>query len=340
MIRTVRSSLIRLIIEAKKTTIQKCCYRRRAPIGSLRSCSHQLYACSQAGVAGHRPRQTPSRSSCHHLSMRAAVVVGTVAVGAWLCWRIGERRRTATSSGSLRPLPFTIVDVFTTGEAMTGNQLLVVEDRADSLSDSAMQCIAAEIGFAESAFVRSNDSVRIFTIDEEVPQAGHPIIGTAEVVGGPCAAPGRQLTLVTRKGPISVRSGAAGGTWFASQDPPVWLGHASRSSVGTVLRSGAERLVGESFAIGSTCGLPYALVPVATRAALDDLTIDAAAPPGALQAQCTELANGLALYFYVRTGASSCRTRMFCHEGGRWVEDVATGSAAGPLACLKNDIVF
>ena len=25
---------------------------------------------------------------------------------------------------------------------------------------------------------------------------------------------------------------------------------------------------------------------------------------------------------------------MFCHEGGRWVEDVATGSAAGPLACL------
>ena len=34
----------------------------------------------------------------------------------------------------------------------------------------------------------------------------------------------------------------------------------------------------------------------------------------------------------MRTGEAAARTRMFCSEGGRWIEDVATGSAAGPLA--------
>ena len=70
-------------------------------------------------------------------------------------------------------LPFHIVDVFTTGTAMTGNQLLVIEDRADALSDSQMQSIAAEIGFAESAFMRAAGGVRIFTVDEEVKHDGN-----------------------------------------------------------------------------------------------------------------------------------------------------------------------
>ena len=216
---------------------------------------------------------------------------------------------------------------------MTGNQLLVVEDHAEVLSDSQMQAIAAEIGFAESAFVRRGGGVRIFTCDAEVPQAGHPIIGLAEIIGGPCSTPGRRLTLLTKKGPVGVVSGEAG-TWYMSQDPPDWLGHASRRSVAGILRSGASSLVGDSFPIGSTCGLPYALVPVASEAELDALAIDAGASPDAFQAQC-ELENGLAVYFCLAGAgqAGTCRTRMFCFENGMWVEDVATGSAAGPLAC-------
>ena len=230
-------------------------------------------------------------------------------------------------------LPFHIVDVFTTGAASTGNQLLVVEDRADSLTDEAMQSIASEIGFAESAFVRSKDTVRIFTVDVEVPQAGHPIIGLSEIIGGPCRAHGKQLVLGTKKGPIHVESGEQPGSWFAMQDPPDWLGHASRRSVEPLLKSGAGHLVGDAYPIGSTCGLPYALVPVSSEASLDSLAIDPGAPPDAFQAQCTTLPNGLALYFYVHVAATTFRTRMFCHEGGMWIEDVATGSAAGPLAC-------
>ena len=122
-----------------------------------------------------------------------------------------------------------------------------------------------------------------------------------------------------------------------SQDPPEWLGYASSLSVQCLLRVGAEHLVGDRFPIGSTCGLPYVLVPVDSEAALDELQIDVGGSPNDFQSQCA-LPNGLALYFYFRRTASAseqptCRTRMFCHESGMWVEDAATGSAAGPLAC-------
>ena len=233
-------------------------------------------------------------------------------------------------------LPFHIVDVFTTGQPMTGNQLLVVEDRADSLSDSAMQAIASEIGFAESAFVRSADAVRIFTVDSEVPQAGHPIIGLSEIIGGPCDRAGRKLSLKTKKGPIGVVSGPTAGTWFASQDPPLWLGHASKQSVASILRFGPLFLCGEQFPIGSTCGLPYALVPVETEAALDALAIEPGASPEAFQAESTELPNGLAVYFYVQTREARCRTRMFCYEGGAWVETFEGSSKSIPLKASEG----
>ena len=218
-------------------------------------------------------------------------------------------------------LPFHICDVFTTGESLSGNQLLVVEDVDEILSDASMQAIASEIGFAESAFIRNGNVVRIFTTDEEVPQAGHPIIGLSEIMGGETLC---ELELFTRKGPIRTWPGEVKGTWWASQDPPEWLGDVARSSVAALLRGSAE-VVGDSFPVGSTCGLPYALVPVPSEAELDALVVDPSAPCDAL--------GGNSVYFYARTGEASCRTRMFCHEGGRWIEDVATGSAAGPLAC-------
>ena len=67
--------------------------------------------------------------------------------------------------------------------ANKGRQLLTLNRLCTTgqgcfLSDADMLSIAKEIGFAESAFVRKDNAVRIFTTDEEVPQAGHPILGT------------------------------------------------------------------------------------------------------------------------------------------------------------------
>ena len=91
-------------------------------------------------------------------------------------------KRKATAMDTTDGFHFHILDVFTTGRPMSGNQLLVLEDHDNTLSTAAMQKIAQEIGFAESAFVRQPASgcaasVRIFTTDAEVPQAGHPLVG-------------------------------------------------------------------------------------------------------------------------------------------------------------------
>ena len=228
-------------------------------------------------------------------------------------------------------LPFHLLDVFTTGAAMTGNQLLVVEDKGDTLTDTSMLAIAKEIGFAESAFVRSSN-VRIFTIDMEVPQAGHPVLGLAEIVAGAGLESGGSVTLVTKKGPITVRfdsntntntdgttdstsdsEGDTGtGRWTASQDPAEWWPDLAYTEVAARLHSTQANAitggVGVSFPVGSTCGLKYALVPVASEEALDTLVVDPSADPMPDP--------DVWLYFYHRTAEDAVRTRMFCHEGG------------------------
>lgn len=76
---------------------------------------------------------------------------------------------------------FCLVDVFGTAR-FSGNPLPVLFD-ADSLSDAEMQRITRWFGFSETAFlVLPTDSaadyrVRIFTLERELPFAGHPTLG-------------------------------------------------------------------------------------------------------------------------------------------------------------------
>ena len=82
---------------------------------------------------------------------------------------------------------YTIADVFT-DVPLQGNQVAVFTD-ATGLSDETMQRAARELNLSETVFVfRSADpnahlQVRIFTPTTELPFAGHPILGTAFVVG-------------------------------------------------------------------------------------------------------------------------------------------------------------
>lgn len=74
------------------------------------------------------------------------------------------------------------LDVFTT-KAYEGNPLAVVTD-GDGLTQKRMQAIAREMNLAETVFVQKPTSVRalarlrIFTTKQELPFAGHPVIGT------------------------------------------------------------------------------------------------------------------------------------------------------------------
>jgi trans-2,3-dihydro-3-hydroxyanthranilate isomerase len=86
----------------------------------------------------------------------------------------------------MRKLAFTQIDVFTS-HPLQGNQLAVFPD-AGSLSDGEMQAIAREMNLSETTFILPRDpatearegvKTRIFTVEEELPFAGHPTLGTA-----------------------------------------------------------------------------------------------------------------------------------------------------------------
>jgi trans-2,3-dihydro-3-hydroxyanthranilate isomerase len=77
---------------------------------------------------------------------------------------------------------FHTLDVFTTTR-FEGNPLAVITD-GDSLSDDQMQAIAREMNLAETVFVqkptdeRALARLRIFTTQQELKLAGHPVVGT------------------------------------------------------------------------------------------------------------------------------------------------------------------
>ena len=90
-----------------------------------------------------------------------------------------------------RRLPFTQFDVFTS-RALEGNPLAVFPD-GRSLNDDEMQAIAKEMNLSETTYILPRDSatekergirVRIFTVQEELPFAGHPTLGTAFALRG------------------------------------------------------------------------------------------------------------------------------------------------------------
>src|ERR1700680_389843 len=109
---------------------------------------------------------------------------------------------------------YRIVNVFTQERrALSGNPLCVVE-RGQSLDEATMQALALQFNLSETTFIlpseRANARVRIFTPRFEMPFAGHPTLGTAQV----CRALGlgsAHLTLEMPAGVLNVS--AVGSRW-------------------------------------------------------------------------------------------------------------------------------
>ena len=111
------------------------------------------------------------------------------------CWPVepDELLKQGRADGTInrheyRPSPFSIAqfDVFSS-RPFEGNSLAVFPD-ARGLSDQQMQAIAREMNLSETTFILPRDAaierergvrVRIFTVKEELPFAGHPTLGTA-----------------------------------------------------------------------------------------------------------------------------------------------------------------
>ena len=92
---------------------------------------------------------------------------------------------------------YEVLDVFT-DTPLRGNPVAVFTD-AGGLSAEVMQRTARELNLSESVFVVGGPSdqdgydaqIRIFTPATELPFAGHPVLGTAFVIGA-----ARQVALV------------------------------------------------------------------------------------------------------------------------------------------------
>jgi trans-2,3-dihydro-3-hydroxyanthranilate isomerase len=227
-------------------------------------------------------------------------------------------RRAPSVSG--RAVVYTLLDVFT-DKRFEGNQLAVVTD-ARAVHEQDMQRIASELHLSETVFIlapeRGGDvRIRIFTPGGEFPFAGHPVLGTAILVG---AALGLQsVTLETPRGLVPVRLSEAAGTPFGwmQQPIPTWQPYAGERELLGALGAAGSLLPVEIYDNGPH----HVYVALDSEAAVAELAPDlgALARLGEVEANC------------FAGGGTRWKTRMFAPALGV-PEDPATGSAAGPLA--------
>src|SRR2546430_9946473 len=108
---------------------------------------------------------------------------------------------------------FIQLDVFTQ-TPLSGNPLAIFPD-ARGLNNGEMQALAREMNLSETTFVlprdpateaREGKKVRIFTVEDELPFAGHPTLGTALHLYASASAPdSKEITLDLKAAKIPVR---------------------------------------------------------------------------------------------------------------------------------------
>ncbi|HWX53612.1 MAG TPA: PhzF family phenazine biosynthesis protein [Verrucomicrobiae bacterium] len=232
-----------------------------------------------------------------------------------------------------RRLPFVQLDVFTS-VPLEGNQLAVFTD-GRGLNDAEMQALAREMNFPETTFVLPRDQaterergvrVRIFTVNEELPFAGHPTLGTAMAVRGDSGT--EEICLDLNVGKIPVRFLLKDGLPFGvmtQRDPDFGQVH-PRAAVAFATGLSESDLAADLPIQTVSTGNAFVIVPVKSLAVLQGL-----APTWARMNEY--LAKTDAKFFYFVSQETLDRearlqARMIFYNG----EDPATGSAAGPCA--------
>jgi trans-2,3-dihydro-3-hydroxyanthranilate isomerase len=239
-------------------------------------------------------------------------------------------------------LAFLHLDVFTR-TPFGGNQLAVFLDPPADLPATVMQAIANEMAFSESTFVfpperpDTDVRVRIFTPADELPMAGHPTIGTAFALAhARRLSPGQSRTVFGEGvGPVPIdltwKGASLDFAWMTQANPTFGPILRDPAPVAAALGLEARDLSPDGLPVQRvSCGVPYVIVPIASRAAVDRAVLD---PRGLRRAFEADDSPDVALYLMTLdrgTDEAVVYTRMFA-PGIGIVEDPATGSAAGPL---------
>jgi trans-2,3-dihydro-3-hydroxyanthranilate isomerase len=225
-------------------------------------------------------------------------------------------------------------DVFS-ANPLEGNSLAIFSD-GRGISDAEMLSIAKEMNLSESTFILPRDAqterekgvrVRIFTVQEELPFAGHPTLGTAFALRGDSGA--EVITLELNVGKVPVRFENNGGEAAFGEmtqiDPTFGMQH-DRASVSQATGLGLNDFDSSLPIETVSTGMPFTIVPLKSLAAIQDMRIDLNRA-----GEYLEKTNGKFLYFVARETvdpAARLHARMIFYNG----EDPATGSAAGCTA--------
>jgi trans-2,3-dihydro-3-hydroxyanthranilate isomerase len=226
---------------------------------------------------------------------------------------------------------YVVCDVFT-DRPLSGNQLAVFTD-ARGIPEEDLQSLAREMAFSETVFVypANGDAhvrLRIFTPEAELPFAGHPVLGSAFVLGGPLQA--ETVRLETGVGVIPVlleREGPRIVFGRMTQPVPTWEPFAHADELLAALGVDGSELPIDVY----DNGLKYVYVVLRSADGVAALQPD-------LQ-RLGALSEVLGTNCLAGSG-TTWKTRMFAPADGV-PEDPATGSAAGPLAVhlLRHGLV-
>ena len=239
------------------------------------------------------------------------------------------------------PLSYLHYDVFT-GEALLGNQLAVFTD-ARGLDTGKMQRLAREMNFSESTFILpaerpdTDTRMRIFTPMNEMPMAGHPTIGSTFALAqtGVIRPGSARFVFGLNVGPVPVdlewNGSALRFAWMTQSTPTFGPIVADRAVVAAALGLETADLADGLPVQEVSCGVPFLLVPLRDRQAVDRAISDAAA--FRRLTATTKLDRAIFMFSTDPPGSTeTAYRRMFAPEFGI-IEDPATGIASGPLGC-------
>ena len=233
-----------------------------------------------------------------------------------------------------RSFKFVQYDVFTS-RPLEGNPLAVLPE-ATGLSDDEMQAIAREMNLSETTFIFPRDMatehesgvrVRIFTVQEELPFAGHPTLGTAFFLRGSTGAKETKLALNVGTIPVHFEDMPGQPTFGEmTQADPVFGQTHDYSRIAEVTGIPLQD-IDPGFPIQTvSTGVPFTILPLVSLAAARRLQIN--------QQRTMEYlsASGGKFFFCVTRDtvdpSARLHARMLFYNG----EDPATGSASGCAA--------
>lgn len=251
-------------------------------------------------------------------------------------------------------IKFYQADVFT-AQPFGGNPVAVIPD-AEGLNDDQLQQIAREMNLSETVFVFPPTDkaavvrLRIFTPTQEIPFAGHPVLGTFFILADLGIIPVKDsVTRVMQEcniGLFPVELHAEAGQVervVMTQPKPEFLGPVEETEdlykVAGALGLSKHVIADTKWPIEVvSTGLPVMIVPVRTLTAVRSIRPDASA----IMDLCRRFgANGIMVFTTVTVEPSATvHTRMFAPSIGI-LEDPATGSASGALGAylVQNGVV-